>query len=104
MNESLGWLRIRLSIRVGRRRVLFQFPPQHCGWLWALAIGLMLCGYVLGAVPTCMVINKSGLTSPYGEQLISIVYAPLILLCHFVPAFDWFFETEQRFLEWLFGL
>ena len=103
MSGRRGWFSMRLAVRFGRRRWLIQFPPQRRRWLIALAVILLLMGYVVGAVPTVMVVEKSGLMGPYGEVAIQIIYAPLIWLSKLVPAIEGFFEAEQHFLEWLLG-
>ncbi len=103
MNGRRGWLSVRLSLRLGRRRLLLQFPPQRRGWLIALAIVMLLVGYVVGAVPTIMVLEQSGIMAPYGEMAVQVIYAPLIWLNNHVPACSDFFEAEADFLEWLFG-
>ncbi|MEK6262296.1 MAG: hypothetical protein AABP62_27170 [Planctomycetota bacterium] len=102
MNGRRGWLSVRLSLRLGRRRLLLQFPPERRGWLIALAVVMLLVGYVVGAVPTVMVLERSGLTAPYRDMVVHTVYAPLIWLSDHVPLCGWFFEAEQDFLEWLF--
>ncbi len=104
MSDRRGWLLMRLSVRVGQRRMLLQFPPESRGWLVALAVVLMMAGYVLGAVPTVLVLEKSGLMAPYGDMAIQVFYAPLIWLVDRVPLCSSFFETEHDFLKWLFGL
>ena len=102
MNGRRGWLSVRLSLRLGRRRLLLQFPPQRRGWLIALAVVLLLVGYVVGAVPTIRVLEKSGLSAPHQDLTVQIIYAPLIWLNDHVPVCSDFFEAEEDFLEWLF--
>ena len=104
MSGRRGWLSVRIAVRFGKRRWLIHFPPQRRRWLIALAVILLLMGYVVGAVPTVMVVEKSGLMAPYGDLAVEIIYAPLIWLSNAVPFSRWFFEAEQDFLEWLFKL
>ena len=104
MSGRHGWLSMRLAVRFGQRRWLLQFPPQRRHWLIAMAVVMLPVGYVVGAVPTVMVLEQSGLSAPYRDLAVQIIYAPLIWLSDHVPVFEEFFETEARFLKWLFKL
>ena len=104
MSGRRGWFSMRLAVRFGRRRWLVHLPSGKRGCLIAAVVMMLLTGYVVGAVPTVMVLERSGLMGPYGEMAIQIIYAPLIWLSNTVPFCSWFFEAEQDFLEWLFKL
>lgn len=103
MSARRGGLAMRFSLRIGRRRWLFQFPPERRGWLIALAVVLMLVGYVVGGVPAVMALERSGLMSSEADMVIQVLYAPLIWLDMHVSTCHAFFEAEGRFLDWLFG-
>lgn len=102
MNERGSWLSMRLALRFGPHRWLLKFPPERRGWLIALAVVMLLTGYVVGAVPTVMILEKSGLMAPYGDMAVQIIYAPLIWLSDHIAICSNFFEAEHDFLEWLF--
>ena len=63
MSGPRGWFSMRMSVRVGRQHWLLQVRPERRQWLIAMAFVLMLVGYVVGAVPTFMVLRTSGLNS-----------------------------------------
>lgn len=64
---------------------------------------LMIVGYVVGAVPTAMFLDRMGLRTPFTQQIFELFYAPLILIDAYIPWCHELFQKEQHFLKWLSG-
>lgn len=104
MQRRRGWLRWRMSLRLGRHRFLLTFPPAWNRWALVLTAFLLLpLGYFLSAVPTVMALRKSGLMTPQVEQCVMMFYAPLVWLEQYSPPFRKFFEAESRLIEVVLG-
>lgn len=60
-------------------------------------------GYFLSAMPTVMVLRKSGLMTPPVEGCVLLFYAPLVWLDQHSPTFHGFFKAEGCLIEIIFG-
>ena len=104
MQQRRGWMSVRLSMRLGRRRLLLTFPPTFNRWGLVLAMGVLLpVGYFLSAVPTIKLLRRSGLYTPTVESCAMVVYAPLVILDQRSAHCREFFEAEERLLSHVIG-
>jgi hypothetical protein len=104
MNDPRGWFSLRLTVRCGRFRRIVRFPPRSHRRLIVAATFLLPVGYVVGAVPTMLAMQRLGIENhPVFDTLFQIIYAPLIWLSDHVDIAEWFFQTEHDLIKRVFG-
>jgi hypothetical protein len=84
-----------------RRSVLavWQWPR----WAWGIVAALFVI-YHLSIVPFVYVMEQSGVSQVEIHSILEVVYAPLLLVCDYVPmAYDVLYKWQFDLLEELFG-